>query len=249
MITIDWQPLLSEFQHWRDTDMILPIWWRDDDAIAPTPALEMLTSIAHDINIPVHLAVIPKLASSALANHLHPMPMVIPLVHGWTHQNHEPKDAKKAEFGVNRPLELCLKDAEAGLYLLKKMFDTRLKPMFVPPWNRINPDLCPHLSKIGYTSLSTYSPRKSSHAAIGLTQINTHLDPIAWHDGRGLISPDILVSETVKQLQDRRLGRADNAEPFGLLTHHLVHNPDIWSFVRQFLTVLQNGPTQVFKLP
>lgn len=248
MTNINWQPLQNEFQQWRDIDMILPIWWRDDDAIAPTPALDMLNNIANDINIPVHLAVIPKLATPALADHIHAMFKVIPVVHGWAHQNHEPQGIKKAEFGTTRPVEICAEDAKAGLDLLKSMFGTRLKPMFVPPWNRINPEIYPHLAMIGYTSLSTYSPRKFSQAAIGLTQINTHLDPIAWHDGRGLVAPDILISETVKQMQDRRLGQADNTEPFGFLTHHLVHDQDIWEFIREFLTVMQSGPTKVYTL-
>ncbi len=249
MININWQPLQNEFQQWRDVDMILPIWWRDDDAIAPTPALDMLDNIACDTNIPVHLAIIPKLATPALADHIHAMPNVIPVVHGWAHQNHEPQGIKKAEFGATRPIETCIEDAKAGLDLLKNMFGTRLKPMFVPPWNRINPDINAHLAMIGYTNLSTYSPRKSRQAAIGLTQINTHLDPIAWHDGRGLVAPDILISEIVKQMQDRRLGRADNTEPFGLLTHHLVHDQDISSFIQQFLTIMQNGPTTIYTIP
>ena len=32
----------AELAQWRSEELTLPIWWRDDDAIAPTPALERL---------------------------------------------------------------------------------------------------------------------------------------------------------------------------------------------------------------
>jgi hypothetical protein len=73
-------------------------------------------------------------------------------------------------------------------------------------------------------------------------QVNTHLDPIAWRAGGGLMDPAALAAEIVAQLSDRREGRADNAEPFGLLTHHLAHDERVWSFIAALVEVLtQNG--------
>ncbi len=127
------------------------------------------------------------------------------------------------------------------------LFGDRLQPMFVPPWNRINPELGQHLVAIGYDTLSTYTPRNSEFAAPDLIQINTHLDPIAWRGTRSLVDGTTLVAQTVSLMQDRRIGNADNTEPFGLLTHHLVHDDAIWAFVKQFLTIMLKGPVKAFR--
>jgi len=242
-----WQPLTDELQFWRDADLTLPLWWRDDDAITPSAELDTLITLATDLDLPVHLAVISKLATPALAARLTSAPQIIPVVHGWEHKNHARFGWKKAEFGTTRPIEDSASDALDGLERLTDLFGNRLAPLFVPPWNRINPELGQHLVAIGYDALSTYSPRPERFAAPGLTRINTHIDPINWRGTRSVVAPDTLVAQTVQLLQDRRLGRADNAEPFGLLTHHLVHDDAIWKFVKQFLTIMLEGPTKAFR--
>jgi len=247
MTKVNWQPLIEEFQHWQDADLILPLWWRDDDAVEPTPQLETLITIATEFDMPCHLAVIPKLATSALAKRISTTTQIIPVVHGWVHISHAPKGQKNAEFGASRPIEDCATDAIYGLQRLTDLFGDRLNRMFVPPWNRINPELGEHLVAVGYNSLSTYTPRKNRFAAPDLTQINTHLDPIAWREDRSLIAPETLVAQTVAMMRDRRLGHADNTEPFGLLTHHLVHDDAIWDFVKQFLTIMLKGPVKPFR--
>lgn len=244
---INWQLLTDEFQCWQDAGITLPFWWRDDDAIAPTDQLETLIDIATDLNIPCHLAVIPKFATQNLAKRISTTDHIIPIIHGWAHENHAPKDQKKAEFGATRPIEDCAVDAIQSLQRLQDLFGDQLQPLFVPPWNRINPELGQHLVAIGYDALSTYGPRKSRFAAPNLIQINTHLDPIAWRGNRSLVSSETLIAQTVELLQDRRLGRADNTEPFGFLTHHLVHDPVIWAFVKQFFTIMLEGPIKPFR--
>ena len=95
----DWSPLNSELALWRAEQRPLPIWWRDDDAVEPTPALDRLTALANTLGLPVHAAVIPKLAQPSLAKFCADQDQVIPLVHGWQHVSHAPGGHKKAEFG------------------------------------------------------------------------------------------------------------------------------------------------------
>jgi hypothetical protein len=242
-----WQPLRDELELWRDAGLTLPFWWRDDDAIEPTPQLETLINIATDCNMPVHLAVIPKFATPALAERLSSAPLTIPIIHGWAHENHAPADRKKAEFGAARAIEDSAGDAILGLQRLTDLFGDQLQSVFVPPWNRITPALGEHLVAIGYDVLSTFQPRKARFAAPNLLQINTHIDPINWRGDRSLVPPDTLVAQTVTLLQDRRLEHTDNAEPLGLLTHHLVHDDVIWTFVKQFLTIMLEGPVKPFR--
>jgi hypothetical protein len=243
-MTPDWTPLDSELDRWAETGLQLPLWWRDDDAVAPTPALERLGALATRLGMPVHLAVIPARADERLAGAL--TPQMVPVVHGWAHDNHAPEGEKKAEFGPHRPLTPMRADAAAGLGRLSELLGPALVPMFVPPWNRVDPALPPALSALGYRWLSTFTPRATSDAAPGLTWVNTHLDPIFWKGNRSLADPDRLIAQIVRHLTDRRLGLADNTEPYGILTHHLVHDAAIWEFTDQVLTRLLAGPAQVW---
>ncbi len=248
-MTPNWQPLHHEFAQWRASGLRLPVWWRDDDAITVTPQLNQLVDLSERIGLPVHLAVIPRDADAKLAERVLGTPALIPVVHGWAHQNHAPQGEKKAEFRAHRPVSACIKDAATGLSRLRGMFGQQLVPMFVPPWNRIAPDVSNRLADVGYTMLSTATPRATREQAPGLEQINTHLDPIDWRGTRGVIDPDLLVTRTAELLKDRREGRADNTEPFGILTHHLVHDPDIWSFTQALLDTLLDGPGYAWEGP
>lgn len=246
---MDWLPLQEELRHWQAANLKLPLWWRDDDAVTVTPQLDRLSAMSRSLGLPVHLAVIPRDAEAALAEFVADAPWLIPVVHGWAHQNHAPSTEKKSEFRLHRPMADILADARRGLARLHDLFDDKLCPMFVPPWNRIAPETAECLPDLGFCILSTATPRKSAWAAPGLEQINTHLDPIDWRGSRGLAAPDGLIAQTVNLMRDRREGRADNTEPFGVLTHHLVHDSDIWAFTQDMLARLLDGPGEVWTAP
>lgn len=244
-----WQLLDTELRHWRAAGLALPIWWRDDDAIAVTPALYRLTELAQEIDVPCHLAVIPKLVTKNLVAHRAETPLIVPLVHGFAHENHAPKGEKKAEFGHTRPdLEI---EAAMGLQQMESLFGASYLPCFVPPWNRIAPTLVNELAGMGFTCLSTFTSRTARLAAPGLVQINTHVDPINWRAGGGIVDVDVLIERLVALLEDRRSGRTDCSEPLGILTHHLVQDEDTWRFVYRCLKTLLDGgatPVNLFKL-
>ncbi len=245
-MTVDWRPLMVELEVWQSTGLSLPLWWRDDDAVTVTPQLDRLTALSDRLGLPVHLAVIPQDADDALTGHVSDNPCLIPVVHGWAHQNHAPKGEKKSEFRLHRPVSEILEDAQAGLDRLNAAFGERLCPMFVPPWNRIAPDVVKGLPDLGYRFLSTATPRKTAYPVSGLLQVNTHLDPIDWRGTRGLVASDTLIQQAVDLLRDRREGRTDNNEPFGVLTHHLVHDEDVWTFTQDLLHRLLDGPAVIW---
>ena len=249
-MTVDWANLDAELALWRAEGLHLPIWWRDDDAIAPTPALDRLAALAEDLSLPVHIAVIPNHAEPALAAYSKDRPLIRPLVHGWQHISHAPDGAKKAEFGHPRP-DAAHELAQA-LNRMQQLFGDDLLPIFVPPWNRLDDGLLPVLADAGYVGVSTYLPRDNRIAAPGLVQINTHIDPIFWRGTRSLVPPDTLIADITKLLQDRRKGLTDPQEPLGFLTHHLVHDEDIWGFTHACLARLLDGgavPAQMTELP
>ena len=236
---IDWSPLMSELALWRSDNLRLPLWWRDDVAVADTAALTRLTRLAQDSGLPVHIAVIPDLLEPSLPPAFDSAPSLIPVVHGWRHLSHAPQGAKNAESGHPRPP--AAEELRAGIDRLHHAFGPPLMPLFVPPWNRIDPAYLPVLVDAGYRAVSTYGPRKTAMPTDGLHQINTHIDPIFWRGDRGLVPPDILVNGIVDTLRDRREGRSDKTEPLGLLTHHLVHTEDVWRFSGDLCRVLLDG--------
>ncbi len=245
-MTPDWTPLERELAQWARAGITLPLWWRDDDAVATGRALDRLTDMAEAHDIPVHLAVIPHGATQGLADFVQDRDHLIAVVHGWAHANHAPPGRKKAEFGDDRPLAVLRGDAGGALARLDDLFASRLCPMFVPPWNRVGRRLPGALGPLGYACLSTFTPRSAPYAAPGLMQVNTHLDPISWKEGRGLANPERLIAQLVDHLGKRRKGQADNTEPYGILTHHLVHDDDIWGFAGALLSRLAAGPVKLW---
>ncbi|MFT0858651.1 glycosyltransferase [Ancylobacter sp. G4_0304] len=201
---------------------VLEFWWRDDDAIEPTPALDTLIARFERFGVPGGLAVIPSRATPALVERLRAAPDVDVLVHGWAHTNYAPVGEKAAEFGSHRPLAMVAGEAGAGLARLREMFGERTVPLFVPPWNRVAPAISAALPAQGFTGLSTFTRR--SEAIPGLTQINTHWDPIAWKQGGGLVEEAKLAHELARLVEEELAAAPGELEPIGLLTHHLVHD-------------------------
>lgn len=244
MTEIDWTPLHHALAQCRRENVAVPMWWRDDDAIAMTPALAQLTEVSVRTSVPVHLAIIPahvdlKLPEALDASH------ILPVVHGWAHIDHSDASEKKNEFLT--PREDAAQNTLAAIEKMTSMFGPALRQMFVPPWNRINEDVTGGLAAQGYRTLSTYGARSNPSIA-GLEVVNTHVDPIWWKGSRDLLDPDILIAETARHLQSRADGIEDAAEPFGLLTHHLVHTPAIWSFAETFLIEMQMGGATLWSM-
>ena len=90
-------------------------------------------------------------------------------------------DQKKRELGIERPLELVLGELGRGLDTLRALHPKRFVPVLVPPWNRIDAGLVPHLRMLGFRALSVYGPEKPA----ALPVVNTHVDVMDWHGTRG----------------------------------------------------------------
>jgi hypothetical protein len=234
----DWGDLDRELEAWGRAGDAATFWWRDDDAIAPTPQLDRLLEQAAHAGarpLPLSLAVIPARATPALALRLAHCPHVAVLQHGYAHANHAPAGAKKMELGPHRPLETVLTELETGHRRLADLFGTRALPALVPPWNRIDAAVIQRLPEIGIAGLSTFGPRRASDAVPGIRQVNSHVDILDWRGTRGFIGEAAALDLVIRHLAQRRQRRIDPSEPTGLLTHHLVHDEATWRFLRAFL--------------
>ena len=237
-MTPNWSPLRTALAAYRHDGAALPLWWRDDDAIAPTHALDQLSQLSADTGLPIHLAIIPAHAGTALAGAMD-MRHLIPVVHGWAHTDHSGGVGKKNEFMT--PRAAAIPEITDGLQRMQTLFPDDLRAMFVPPWNRVHADVITTLPGIGFSTLSTFGARAAPNAVDGLAQINTHIDPIWWKGTRDLVDADTLIAQAVHDLEARRTGTQDPTEPYGLLTHHLVHTDAIWNFSRAFVTEMLDG--------
>ena len=218
-----WQPLHAELDIWQDQGQTARFWLRDDDAIAPTPALDRLIAILARHHIPVLLAIIPKGAGLELAARLAGADLVLPCQHGFSHRNHASPGEKPQELGLHRGFEPVLADLRGGRDKLLALFGNALRPVLVPPWNRIDPALVPHLAPLGITALSTFG----EPAPPGF-HIDANVDIIDWRASRSGHAHPKLVAKLVEALV---AARKNQHAPVGILAHHLVHGERAWSFL------------------
>jgi hypothetical protein len=71
-----------------------------------------------------------------------------------------------------------------------------------------------------------------------LVQVNTHIDPIGWHEGGSLQDISVLLNALARAVASRVEGKLDEVEPIGLLTHHLRHDEAVWHFCETLLARL-----------
>jgi hypothetical protein len=246
-----WADLEAELDICQSAGRTACFWWRDDDAVAWTPALQRLLELAE--GVPIGLAVIPGEARAELARSLEAHDRVAVLQHGWRHINHAGSDAKKSELGSMRSLRQRLDELAAGRERLGDLFGDRALPILVPPWNRIGEDLIPQLPALGLRGLSmgTIPPlgrrakspiigplnRAETRMVPGLREVHVHVDLIDWHGTRGFIGEGNALSLILGHLGDRRLHGIKG--PIGILTHHLVRDAQTDDFLRQLFGALR----------
>jgi hypothetical protein len=250
-----WQILAVELDAWLHQGRQASFWWRDDDAGRLTPAFDRLVSLAADLTLPLGMAVVPAWLTAEVAGSIRaaPAPVVV-LQHGFAHVNHETeirpgeRKVRPAECGMARPLQAVLEELVHGARALRIAMGNRFLPVFVPPWNRIEPAVVRCLSRLGYRGLSAFGARHHSEAAPGLLQVNCHADPILWREGRRFAGGSVMLERLRAHLAARREDRADSSEPTGILSHHRDLDPMGWAFLEELLGRLRTHPAVTFPL-
>jgi hypothetical protein len=216
----DWPDLAVELDRWEEAGSVARLWWRDDDAVAPTLRLDRLLALALAGAAPLALAVIPADAVEELAASLDRFPQVAVLQHGWCHANRAADHgAGKSEYPAERhPVDIA-DDLDEGRQRLRALFGVRALPVFVPPWNRFSDRFVPLLLEAGLTTLSQMAPRKTPPPE-GIAIADVHLDVTAWRGDRGFVGTNAALGRLVAELRARREAGDDTA--IGVLTHHLV---------------------------
>jgi hypothetical protein len=204
-------------------------WWRDDDATARTPQLERLLQLSERLGVPVNLSVVPGTLDRSLVNCLRDHSAIAVLVHGWMHENHGTEGIQWCEFPATRPAEEIKLELSAALSTLRQAFPEQCLPVFVPPWNIFPPELESILASLGYTGISRdfFEALPAKRQDNGLMRADTHLDLLAW-DTLGLADLAAQARTFARRIRQGWLG------PFGILTHHIPQNEDVWDFCERF---------------
>jgi hypothetical protein len=215
----------------------ISLWWRDDDAALPDPALDTLIALSDRLKLPLVLAVIPQPAEPSLAERLaRPDAARLTVVqHGWRHANHEAVGARAAELGASRPLEIVLTELAEGHAKLTALFGARFLPVLTPPWNRVDTEVARRREEVGLPGLSTFATLdRAGH------RLDAHLDPIVWKTTRSYMGDERMLMLFDEQVA-ARTGKAADV-PIGMLSHHLSHDETVWGFLETFLAAAADHP-------
>jgi hypothetical protein len=218
-----------------DAGVRVPVWVRDDDAVADTPRLRQLLDIARGHDLVVALGVIPGKTEASLVRLIESEAACCVWQHGWVHDFH-----RHGEFGRGRTLDPMIEDALKGQRAMDALFGADgWQRVFVPPNHRITPDFKRLAPALGYWGVSA---GEGGIAPIdGVAEVNADVDLMLWKKGR-LRSADDLGLAIGKQVSDRRTGRLPASSPLGILTHHLVFDADAMRFVAGLCGLLLSHP-------
>lgn len=220
------------------------LWWRDDDLERPTPALAAMLDVLGEHGIAPALAAVPgRVVPDAVAAIGDSRARLF--VHGWMHADHAGPDARKAEFGPQRPAGGRLAEIAVACRRLAAIGGDRTLSCFVPPWNRIGDDLLDRIGETGVVALSGFASPNRQPPAAAVPRLDTHVDLIDWRAGRAPLP----VGDVAAAL-DRWIaaaGMPDGHEtpvdgPIGILSHHLVTDTAAWHAWRPLLRALAGHP-------
>jgi hypothetical protein len=227
MAEMNWREFEDDLARRRKAGRPAQFWWRDDDAAALSPALKKVIELTGKCAVPLALAVVPEAAEPELFRVLHDGVTV--LQHGTDHRNRAAAGEKKTEYPAGEPVEAALGRISDGLGRLRTFTGKRFLPVLAPPWNRVRRDILKKLPAIGIRGVSAYGARPSAEPEPGLLQVNTHVDIVAWQQGKRFVGEAEALSKAVPYLS--------SDEPLGWLTHHAVHDAAAWDFLERLFTL------------
>ena len=237
-----WKQLIDELNIWHQQGLQASFWWRDDDAVDHTEQLEQLLELQQRFQLPLSLAVIPAGVKSDLATVLAGRTDIHVLQHGYAHDSHATEGQKNLEMGGSIEMSLLQQQLLQGQARLESLFDDQFIKVLVPPWNRIENRVIEMLDTMDFVGVSSMWARKNVFAVKELLQVNTHLDPVAWRDGRGYVGDQQSMDWLVKHLQLRRSRPEVADEPTGILSHHLAQSEKVWQFLDKLFGRLVQHP-------
>lgn len=224
----------SELRLWAKAGRAPVIWWRDDDARAPAPALDRLLELSRRHEAPLTLAAIANPDLPALVRRLEAEPLVEIAVHGFQHVNRQPAGQGFGEVVASDSVDWVRAQLRSTVAAFHRA--GAAPTLFTPPWNNLTPQLLEALPGSSLTAVSGFDD--FAGVASGIARLDAHLDVLRWKGGGRFRGTWKFLSRMRRLMAERRLaGRWD--EPMGLLTHHLDHDSTTWRFLDGFLAAFR----------
>lgn len=220
--------LWLEVGRWRRAGRTARLWWRDDDAVGGSAALDRLLRASDAWGVPLTLAAVPGGDMAGLGERLSRAAVVTVVQHGVDHQNRRSGQVA-GEFPHDWPQERVETALRHGRRLIGDL--PRVQAVFVPPWNDIHPRLAESLRACGYAGWSASGTVASSE---GVPRVDVHLDLLRWRGAARFRGRGRFLRALTAELRRRRKAGLWEA-PIGLLTHHLAHDAPSWAFLDAFL--------------
>ncbi|MBV6633460.1 MAG: polysaccharide deacetylase family protein [Alphaproteobacteria bacterium] len=247
-----WTALVDELDAWSSAGLTSRFWWRDDDAVECSKALDRLTGLSQKFAAQLVLAVIPARLQPGLVQQVADTPHLYCAQHGLSHDNNAPPGQKKIELGGGLGAAAVIDRIGRGQAILDDLMPrnhpSRLS-MLVPPWNRINADVVDALPGLDFAALSCFADQPDVELPDGLARLNVHCDPINWRDDRAYTGAATALAPIIERLKAARIGDRVTTTQIGLMTHHLVHSAEVWQFVERFLAVTTDHPAIRWRQP
>lgn len=219
-----------ELRLWAKAGRAPVLWWRDDDARAPTDALGSLLALARRHGAPLTLAAIAGPQLPQLVQQIKVEPDVEIAVHGFKHVNRQPKGRGFGEVVAEDGLEWVRAQLRATVMAFHR---AGAQPtLFVPPWNNLAPQLIEAIEGSPITAISAFDQERGR--CEGVPRLDAHLDVLRWKGGGRFRGRWRFLSRMRRLMTKRRLSENWD-EPMGLLTHHLDHDEATWAFLEDFL--------------
>ncbi len=221
-----------ELDLWSKAGHAPIIWWRDDDARAPTPALERLLDLSRRHAAPLTLAAIAGPELTQLVRRVSEDPHIEIAVHGFTHVNRQPEGAGFGEIIASDTVEEVRERLNATVTAFHEA--GAMPTLFVPPWNNLSRQLLGALPGSALSAISAFDEAMKETDTV--PRVDAHLDVLRWRGGARFRGRWKFLTRMRRLLAHRRRSGAWD-EPIGLLTHHLDHDHQTWRFLEAFLTV------------
>lgn len=221
-----------ELRLWAKAGHAPVLWWRDDDARAPSEALDKLLELSRRHDAPLTLAAIAGPHLAALVRRVERDDSVEVAIHGFKHINRQPQGRGFGEVVAEDSLEWVRAQLRATVMAFHR---AGAQPsLFVPPWNNLAPQVVEAIGDSSIIAVSAFDGDRT--CGDGVARLDTHLDVMRWRGGGRFRGRWRFLTRMRRLMSRRRLsGRWD--EPMGLLTHHLDHDAATWAFLEQFLAV------------
>lgn len=214
---------------------------RCDDVVKPDRAFLRAAGLLQKLGLPLACAVIPAGAGAALAAYLRRAAAagarLEALQHGYRHAERAGNKYLKHEFGPSRSLAEQRADIAAGKALMRKLFGSLSKPVFVPPFHAYNSDTLKALKALGFRALSA-SRRLEAPLPRGLAFLPTRVT-VNEYDLN--LAPRPL---NLKLLKSRTLAAVKEGGPAGIYFHHADFSAEDFKIFSDYAVFLKDLETR-----